>query len=144
MEFFAGNGAVALLRTAVSLIAAAVVTCAAVAAPVWSPFLWGIPLVAAVWAASVFWHIPRFKRSVWGTFDGGNVRIAYGVFWQREIYVPLSALRTFEIWAPPLHRLFRCRTVVLRFAGGAALLPLLGCDTAAALTEALDHSEEES
>ena len=142
MKFYAGDGAVALLRTAISAVAAVLAAGTVIAARFWLPSLWGLLPVTAAWVAAAFWLAPRFKRSVRGTFDAGNVRVEYGVWWRRELFIPLSSLRTFEIWAPPLHRLFRCRTVVLRFAGGAAVLPLLSCDIAAALTAELERNEE--
>lgn len=142
MDFFAGNRAALLLQTGATAAAVPLIASFAVAAVFFSPLWVGVATVGSLWAATVFWHSPRFVRSVRGTFDAGNVRVEYGVWLRRELFVPLSSLRTFEIWAPPLHRLFRCRTVILRFAGGAAVLPLLSCDTAAALTAELERNEE--
>ena len=100
--------------------------------PMWYGFVWCVVAVAWVWG--VFVHVPRYCRAFGGEYDGQAVCWHGGVWWRRETRVPLSALRTFEVWAPPLHRLFRCRTMVLRFAGGSAWLPLLSESLAAALT----------
>lgn len=88
------------------------------------------------------WYAPRLTRSLRGALAPQAIYAAYGVVWTREWYVPLEALRTFEVWTPPLHRLFRCRTVVLRFAGGCAWLPLLARQDADRLAEWLARREE--
>ena len=144
MKFSAGTGAKAVLQTTITLIASA-------ATAVW---LWivdrqplaliGTALIGIACGVCLVWLIPRFVHSVCGVFGTDSIRVSFGVLLHREVFVPLKSLRTFEIWAPPLHRLFRCRTIVLRFAGGAAVLPLLSCDTAALLTETLDRRGEES
>lgn len=65
-----------------------------------------------------------------------------GVLWRRQIFVPMQALRTFETWQTPIQRLFHCRTLILRFAGGAAILPLLPDPDALMLTRMLEECEE--
>ena len=43
------------------------------------------------------------------------------------------------VWMNWLHTVFRCRTVVLRFAGGCVWLPLLDEHVAARLTQRLEE-----
>ena len=144
MEFRAADGAVWLLRTAL-LIGAAVA-----AVLLWLPsLLWaGWPKVSVVipfvFLLPCWWYAARLIASVYGNVTARAVHLRYGVLWIREIFVPMEALRTFEVWTPPLHRIFRCRTVVLRFAGGAALVPLLGIQAATQFTQVLETLEEDA
>ena len=143
MIFRAGNGALPLLRVGWSCLAALFAIAVTVVLRHFSLNIVGIWLTAVpLWAVVMFWYLPKLSASITGSFEEVAVRGTYGVLWKRELYVPLDALRTFEIWTPPLHRLFHCRTVVLRFAGGSALLPLLDVATAHELTQALENSEE--
>lgn len=76
--------------------------------------------------------------SLHGSCDAQAVRAEKGVFWTQKLFIPVSSLRTVESWATPLHRLCRCRTIVLRFAGGAAFLPFLPEEQAERLTALLE------
>lgn len=87
---------------------------------------WPLP-PATVWVL----YVPFLVRSIVGDCRPEGIYVRFGVIWRREMRVPFSTLRTYEIWAPPLHRVFRCRTVILRFAGGSVWLPLLATETAA-------------
>ncbi len=134
MSFGAGAGAQSVLRTAVIAVTAAVIVVFR-----WvTDSLWCLtPTVVAVFL--LVWYLPRLTRSRYGEMNEKRIYVRYGVLWQWETVVPLGALRTFETWTPPLHRLFHCRTVVLRFAGGCAVLPLLDADTANRLTARLEE-----
>ena len=141
MTFTAGRGAIGVLRAAWSIIlllpaGALVVLCRCAAA-----WRMGWLLLVAVWGAGMWYYLPRLCRSLQGVFGKQAVHFCVGVWWKREVFVPLDALRNFEVWAPPLHRLFHCRTVVLRFAGGSAWLPLLGETVVHDLTAFLKESE---
>ena len=143
MTFRAGNGALPLLRAGWSCLIVLFAVAVTLVLRRFSLNTVGVWLTTIpLWAAGMFWYLPKLSASIAGRFEEIAVRGTYGVLWKRELYVPLDALRTFEIWTPPLHRLFRCRTVVLRFAGGSALLPLLDAATARELTQALENSEE--
>ncbi len=134
MTFSAGVGARAVLRTIVIAVTAAVVVLLRwLTGSLWC--LVPVPLVLPL----IVWYLPRLTESLHGEMDHGRVYVRYGILWRRETVVPLSALRTFETWIPPLHRLFRCRTVVLRFAGGSVFLPLLDEKTACRLTARLEE-----
>lgn len=134
MTFGASAGARAVLRTVVIAVSAAVT----VLIRRITDSLWCLtPAVVAVFL--LVWYLPRLTRSLYGEMDDRRITVQYGVLWQRETVVSLSSLRTFETWTPPLHRLFHCRTVVLRFAGGCAVLPLLDNDTAKHLTARLEE-----
>lgn len=134
MTFGAGVGARAVLRTAVIIVTVAVVLLLR-----WvTDSLWSLaPTVIAV--LPLLWYVPRLTDSLYGEMDDKRIYVRYGVLWRWETVVPLSALRTFETWVSPMQRLFRCRTVVLRFAGGCAVLPLLDEDTANHLTAKLEE-----
>ncbi len=142
MKFCAGRGAAPLLRTASSIAAGVPVAMLTGLGYYLKISLWWTVLPLLLWAVAIGWYVPRFCATIQGAFCRGNVRIVYGLLLRREAFVPLSSLRTFELWAPPLHRLFRCRTVVLRFAGGATVLPLLSCEAAERLTVMLEKNEE--
>ena len=134
MTFGASAGARAVLRTVVIAVSAAVT----VLIRRITDSLWCLtPAVVAVFL--LVWYLPRLTRSLYGEMDDRRITVQYGVLWQRETVVSLSSLRTFETWTPPLHHLFHCRTVVLRFAGGCAVLPLLDNDTAKHLTARLEE-----
>ncbi len=133
MTFDAGRGAVAVMRSAVVvvlLIAAAVVRMV-----IGDGWWYAIPLLIY---SGFWWYCGRFAKSLSGEMRGAYIRIRYGVLWHRETCVPIRALRTFETFVLPLHRIFRCRTIVLRFAGGSVWLPLLDESTAQAVARKLE------
>lgn len=142
MEFRAGKGAVWILR--ILIIAVALVLTGVLLFLPYGGMQWlravGI-IFGAVLAALGMWYASQLSRSVCGSLDSSSARIVYGVLWRRETVVPLDALRTYEVWAPPLHRLFHCRTVILRFAGGSAWMPLLSRRDAERLIEQLECAE---
>ena len=143
MEFRAGKGAVWILRVALLTVGVMGSTCwwgLSMLWDVWS--LWGCFLPFGITAILAVWYLPRLVRSLRGSLDERAIRATYGLVWRREVFVPMDALRTFETWTPPLHRLFSCRTVILRFAGGAAWLPLLDRRDAQELTGRLEQAEE--
>ncbi len=144
MEFQAGGGAVWVLRILFSVVVA--VTAGA---------LWIVLQLGDICPASVallvlllmpigWWYVGRWCASIVVHTTEKAVQVRYGVVWCRELFVSLTSLRTFEVWVPPLHRLFGCRTVVLRFAGGAARIPLLAKEGAERLTAWLERVEEEA
>ncbi len=144
MSFETDKNAVWLLRlvwTAAAATAAGIGTVMGLRV-FYVPWLWVIG--AAVWTAGWFWYLPRLCRRFRGVYDGKTVRTQSGALWQKETIVPLSSLRTFEVWIPPLHSLFGCRTVVLRFAGGSAWLPLMDAQTARRLTALLEKQGEDN
>lgn len=105
--------------------------------PWWCGWVAALPLVVFGML-----YTRRLARSLHALLVPQAIHAVYGVVWTREWYVPLEALRTFEVWTPPLHRLFRCSTVVLRFAGGCAWLPLLARQDAHRLAERLARRED--
>lgn len=134
MTFFAGDGARAVLRVVfVFVTAVAVIVLRWLTRPLWCL----IPIVLAILV--LVWYLPRLTDSLYGETDDGRLYVRYGVLWHRETVMLLSALRTVEMWTPPLHRLFHCRTVVLRFAGGGVLVPLLDEKTACRLAAQLEE-----
>ena len=50
-------------------------------------------------------------------------------------------MRTFESWETPLQRRLGCRTLILHFAGGAIVLPLLSAQDSEQLVEKLKAAE---
>lgn len=142
MEFRAGKGAVWILR--ITLIAGDLLLTVLIWFPSrlwpWWPW-WCCFLPTAVLLPAAWHYVPRLTSSLHGGFDSQAVRASYGILWRREIFVPIDALRTYEVWTSPLHRLFGCRTVILRFAGGSAWLPLLDQRDAYALTVRLEAAE---
>ena len=134
MTFCAGAGAQAILRTAViAVTAVAVVLLRWLIGSFWCL----VPMVVAVFL--LVWYLPKLTRSLYGEMEDTRIYVRYGVLWRWETVVSISALRTFETWSSPLQRFFHCRTVVLRFAGGCTLLPLLDADTADRLTAKLEE-----
>ena len=140
MEFCAGTGATRLMRIAVGAVVTAIAVILWLPSrffEAWSPWWAIVPFALSI--PIILWYVPRFTRSIRGTLTNEAVYASYGIVWRRELFVPIEALRTFEIWTLPLHRIFRCRTVILRFAGGAAWLPLLEETEAYVLTERLER-----
>lgn len=126
MRLQADSGARKVLMvwiSAAGMIAVALISALAGFFTSWLLILSG--LIGALTVFAFLWYPPRYVSSMNGSFDGTAVRAVKGVIWKQELYVPVSALRTFEISATPVQRLFRCRSVILRFAGGAVLIPLL-------------------
>ncbi len=134
MTFGAGAGACGVLRTAAVAVTAAVTV---LIRRITDAFWCLIPAGIAVFLLA--WYLPRLTRSLYGEMNDKRIVVRYGVLWKWQTVVPLHSLRTFETWTPPLHRLFHCRTVVLRFAGGCAVLPLLDNATANRLTARLEE-----
>ncbi|HBT65700.1 MAG TPA: hypothetical protein DEB10_13670, partial [Ruminococcaceae bacterium] len=91
---------------------------------------------------AALWYPHRYADELHGSFDGKAVRATTGVFTKKRIFVPVNALRTYELCSTPLQRLFGCRTMILRFAGGAAYLHHLPKDQAEMLTAALEQCEK--
>ena len=141
MTFSAGRGAPALLRI-LWTAAAGLTTGLLLLLRRWIAPLWWSPFLLLLWAAGMWWYLPRLCRSLRGTVEPTAIRFSLGVWWRREVFLPVDALRNFEVWAPPLHRLLGCRTVVLRFAGGSAWLPLLDEITVRDLMPLLEKCEE--
>ena len=96
----------------------------------------GAATVAAVLVPARY--VGRFRVS----FDGRAVRAVSGVFVKKELFLPADAIRAFEVCSTPAQRLFGCRTIAIRFAGGAAFLPLLSKEQAEQLADALEELEE--
>ena len=142
MEWQLGDGARRVLRLWISL--AGIIGCLLTGgiAGLFTPWLL-IP--AGIWAgAAVFlalWYPGRYVSAFRGCMDQHSVRAHTGVFWRREWYIPLSALRTFESWETPLQRRLGCRTLILHFAGGAIVLPLLSAQDSERLVEKLKAAE---
>ncbi len=131
-----GETVFALWIAAGGILATGLAGCLAGLFTPWLLFLAGLAGAATV--AGALWYPPRYAASLHGTFDGVAVRAEKGVLWKREVYIPASALRTVESGSTPLQRRLHCRTVVLRFAGGTVLLPLLPEDEAEQLSQALE------
>ena len=134
MTFTAGAGARGVLTTVLSGATFVLI------APLWwfLGVVWCVvPLIGAVFLA--VWYVPRLVRSLWGTLCDDVLVVRRGVWWRRETTVPLNGMRTFEVWTTPLQRVFRCRTVIVRFAGGRVLLPLLDEKTARRLLAWLEE-----
>lgn len=133
MSFGAGKGAAAIL----CLVSAAGLLLIAAVLRLWVGDGWWYLIPLAAYGV-LRWYTARWVQSLGGTADEKHIFVRYGVLWRRETVVPLRALRTFETFVPPLHRLFRCRTVVLRFAGGSVWVPLLAEETAQKLARRLE------
>ncbi|MDD2362793.1 MAG: PH domain-containing protein [Oscillospiraceae bacterium] len=106
---------------------------------------WLLIISAAVGAATVFVALrypPKYASVMKVDFDGIAVKAVTGVFIKKQLFVPMTALRTFELCSTPVQRFFGCRTVILRFAGGAVFLPLLPVKQAEELVAALEEFEE--
>ncbi len=126
MEFQAGPGARKILILWFSGAGVAAVTVIGALAGLLTPWLLlGCAAVGIATVILVWWYPPRYAARLRGLCDHQVLRAEKGVCWKKDLVIPLSSLRTVESWTTPLHRRYGCRTVVLRFAGGAAVLPLL-------------------
>ncbi len=145
MTFRAGHRAREMLSLQIGIVGA-VLTALLCLCSVWvTPWLWILTvLFVPVTLVMVCWYPRAYVRVLRGSYDGAAIHVVKGVFWRRETLVPMPALRTFECWTLPLGRLFDCHTVVLRFAGGTAMLPMLGGRDAEKLTVLLSKEESES
>lgn len=144
MCFSANAGAVKVLTVWISIAGIAGCALASALAGIFTPWLLiGAGFLGGVTCFAALWYPPRYAAALRGSFDGVAVRVTTGVFRQREIFVPVDALRTFEVGSTPIQRLFGCRTVILRFAGGAAVLPLLPAPQAESLIQALESAENQ-
>ncbi|MCI8554846.1 MAG: PH domain-containing protein [Clostridiales bacterium] len=144
MEFGAGGRAawvltLWLLPPAFLLMAAAGSLAAFFGPALW----WAAGPAGGILCLLIVWYPPRYTSSLHGYFDGGAIRAVKGAWWKKELFIPMNALRTFEFWDSPLQKAFGCRTLVIRFAGGSALLPLLDAGQAARLSEQLQRAEED-
>lgn len=139
MEFQAGAGACRVLRLWMAGIGILASSFIGLLAGLLTPLLLiGSGLTGLVTLVGALWYPPRYARFLQGSCTSEAVRAVKGVFWKQELFIPVSSLRTVESWTTPLHRIFRCRSIVLRFAGGAAFLPLLPEAQAQKLTRLLE------
>lgn len=142
MRFAADDGAKTVLRIWIAAAGLISVAVSAAVAGFFTP--WLLLITGLLGILTVFlslWYPPRYAALFTGSCDGVAIRAAKGVLLRREIFVPLSALRTFEINATPMQKVFRCRSVVLRFAGGAVLLPLIPLKQAEQLAAIIEKCE---
>lgn len=140
MNFAADERAERVLTGWISLAGVAVVSLIGALAGLLTPWLMaGAAVVGLLTVAAALVYPPLYAGTLKGRYDGQAVYAVSGVLLRREIYVPMAALRTFELSSTPLQRRFGCRTVVLRFAGGSALLPLLPAKQAEELTALLER-----
>lgn len=96
------------------------------AAGLFSPaLLWGNGVIMVATLLLWWWYPARYAKTLQGQIDHKALHIVSGVWFRRETYVPNEAIRAFECWTLPFQRLWRCRTVVLRVAGGTVFLLLL-------------------
>lgn len=140
MEFQAGDGACRVLRlwlAGLGILAASLIGLLAGLFTGW--LLVGSVLAGLTTLWGILWYAPRYARGLQGTCSSEAVRAYKGVLWKQELYIPISSLRTVESWATPAQRLFGCRCIVLRFAGGAAVLPLLPEEQAQQLARMLEE-----
>ncbi|MPN12337.1 hypothetical protein SDC9_159653 [bioreactor metagenome] len=143
MKFAADYGAQRVLEIWIAAFGIAAVALTAAFAGLFTPWLLIITAVSGgVTVFAFLWYPPHYADSLSGSFDGAAVRAVKGVFWRKELFVPVEALRTIEMSATPVQRMFHCRTVILRFAGGSALLPLLPEEQARSLTAALQACDK--
>lgn len=143
MLFWAGDGAPQVLRIWIALSGVAATALSGMVAGLFTPWLLLLSALVALATVVLFlWFPPRYADSVHGSFDGTAVRGTKGVLWRREVFIPMNALRTFEILDTPVQRHFGCRTLLIRFAGGSAVLPLLAKGDAERLVRLLEEAEE--
>lgn len=142
MQFAADDGAKIVLRVWIAAAGLIAVALSAAVAGFFSPWLlWITGFIGVLTVFLSLWYPPRYTDSLRGSCDGVAIRAVKGVLLRREVFVPLAALRTFEINATPMQKYFRCRSVVLRFAGGAVLLPLIPKKQAEQLAAIIEKCE---
>ena len=135
MTFSAGVGAYRVLVTVLWFLTLLVTVLVRwLTASLWC--LSAVPL--AIWITA--WYLPRLTRSLQGRLTDSVLVVRYGVWWRRETTVPMNGMRTFEVWTTPLQRVYHCRTVLLRFAGGRVTLPLLDEETARQIAARLEEN----
>mgnify|MGYP000870013180 CR=1 FL=1 len=142
MHFAADKGAVMVLRIWISAAGIAATSLISAFAGLFTP--WLLILSALTGMATVFaaWYPRRYVDVMHGDFDGVAVKAVTGVFQRKQLFVPMTALRTFELRSTPVQRLFGCSTVILRFAGGAAFLNLIPAKQAEELIAVLEKYED--
>ena len=133
MTFTIGTRAVWFIRAVTTV---SVVTVAVVVREGW------ITVVCAMLGTILLQLAALICRRFYGSVTDSAVRLRYGVLWQCETVVPLSAIRSIEQWIPPFARFSDACMVTLRFAGGNLRLPFLSQQTATALVERLQQKEK--
>lgn len=142
MDFGAQACTVRLVRCGIGVLTTLIAAVFCVAARWWHLlFLTFAVLSAAGGTALAIWYPPRFAARLQGHFNGRLICAQMGVLIQRTVFVPRSSLRNFEVMAPPLHALFGCRTLLLRFAGGSVVLPFLPKEQALRLVQMMRAEE---
>lgn len=143
MQFAADKGAAKVITVWISALGIAATSGISALAGLISP--WLLPLAAVCGIATVaaaIWYPPRYIKLFSGSFDGNAIRATSGVIIKKELFVPVKALRTFDLCSTPVQRFFGCRTIVLRYAGGSAFLPLLPVQQAEKLVAELEKIED--
>lgn len=142
MQFWAGDGAPRVLRVWIAATGVAATAFCGLIAGLFTPWLLVLCGLTALLTVFLFWWFPgRYADSVHGSFDGTAVRATKGVLWRRQVFIPMNALRTFELLDTPVQRHFGCRTMLIRFAGGTAVLLLLSWRDAERLEKLLEEAE---
>jgi membrane protein YdbS with pleckstrin-like domain len=143
VRFFAGKGAKKVITVWISALGIAATALVSALAGLTTPRLLPLAFVfGAATVAAAFWYPPRYVGRFRVSFDGRAVKVVSGVFVKKELFLPADAIRAFEVCSTPAQRLFGCRTIAIRFAGGAAFLPLLSKEQAEQLAAALEELEE--
>ncbi|HPU58802.1 MAG TPA: PH domain-containing protein [Candidatus Avimonas sp.] len=143
MQLSADKGAEKVITLWITLAGVAASSIISALAGLITPWLLILTIIAGViTVVAAIWYPPEYARHFKGSFDGYAIRATTGVFIKKELFVPVKALRTFDLCSTPVQRLFGCRTVILRFAGGAALLPLLPAGQAEKLVSELERIED--
>lgn len=143
MQFAANKGAARVLSVWISAIGIAATSLISALAGLITPLFIPLSVISGIITViAAVWYPTRYAELLHGSFDGSAIRATTGVFIKKQLFVPIKALRTFELCSTPVQRLFGCRTVILRFAGGAAFLPLLPADQAEKLVSELESIEE--
>ncbi len=87
----------------------------------------GIVVLPAV-SALLVWYPKRFVAGILVRVNQSVLHVKTGVWWQKELAIPIESLRTVEVIETPLQRRYGCAHVWLRFTGGLAVLPFLHTD----------------
>lgn len=101
-----------------------------------------LPFFSLIWVTVPMsvWLVtypPRYIASISVWVDDDTVSVQTGAWWRHYTIVPITAIRTVELIQTPLERQRGCVHLVLRFAGGTAVLPFLSKEDAHRLGDRL-------
>ncbi len=84
------------------------------------PFLWLIPATLMVLSAYYHYYMRAYWKKFHFSYDGRELRVFSGVWWQKQILIPFSRITNVDIMQGPWQRSRKVATLKIQTAGKGA------------------------